>query len=65
MKSDDPCYECNKRTIGCHSKCDEYIEWAKKRREVNEKISTDRKLNALVIGHVVNSIRRNRKHRHR
>lgn len=33
-----PCRDCDKRTIGCHSKCEQYKEWAKE----NEKLRTER-----------------------
>lgn len=23
-----PCYECEKRKLGCHSNCDKYKEWS-------------------------------------
>ena len=65
MTINDPCYKCDDRVIGCHSKCKKYIEWAASRRELNEKIARERNLNALAIGHVVSTIRRNKKRSHR
>lgn len=57
-----PCYECEDRSVGCHSKCEKYKQWAEERREVNAKITKERNIDALVIGHVVGTIRRNKKH---
>jgi len=36
----NPCRNCNKRHIGCHSKCKEYIDWKAewdKRKELERK----------------------------
>lgn len=32
-----PCYNCEKRTLGCHSKCEEYKGYAQKNMDNNEK----------------------------
>lgn len=34
---DTPCYGCGKRHILCHADCNDYIEFAKKLSENNEK----------------------------
>ena len=43
------CKDCEKRHIGCHANCEEYIEEKKQRKERNEKIwekkDLDRALN--------------------
>lgn len=57
-----PCYECEDRVIGCHSNCKKYIQWAEERREVNAKIIREKNIDALITGHVVGTIRRNKKH---
>lgn len=31
------CKGCEKRYVGCHSECKEYIEWAAYKKEENEK----------------------------
>lgn len=36
--SDSPCYLCEKRTGGCHSKCQEYIRWKNAQAEENNKL---------------------------
>lgn len=33
-----PCMKCEERYYGCHSKCDKYQEFAKKKRELNAEI---------------------------
>lgn len=30
-----PCAGCGKRTIGCHSHCEEFVEWQNEKKEVN------------------------------
>lgn len=32
-----PCYQCEKREVGCHSTCKEYIEYSNERRKIYEK----------------------------
>lgn len=27
-----PCYNCNKRSVGCHATCSDYLEW----KEIHE-----------------------------
>ena len=61
----DPCYKCDDRSIGCHSQCEKYIKWAGDKRELNKIITRERNIDALVIGHVVSSIRRNKKQSNR
>jgi len=34
---DNPCYLCRKRTLGCHSKCQEYTTFAQYRQQVAAK----------------------------
>lgn len=43
MKINAPCYGCECRTVGCHSECDKYKEFAKqvaKGNEIRQKIRT-------------------------
>lgn len=35
-----PCYSCEERTAGCHSKCQQYIEW-KQEFQKRKKNDTD------------------------
>ena len=34
-----PCKDCQKRKIGCHAKCEEYLAYTKWYREQNERVS--------------------------
>ena len=34
---DSPCLDCNKREVGCHGKCQEYIDFKAKRLEESKK----------------------------
>ena len=40
-----PCYLCPDRTMGCHSKCELYIEYSKKLEKEKEEIRKEKKLN--------------------
>ena len=43
-----PCYKdgkhCDKRTMGCHSSCKEYIEWERNRQQKLEDIRKQKEL---------------------
>ena len=32
-----PCYECQRREVGCHGRCKDYKEYAKKEAEYKKK----------------------------
>lgn len=32
-----PCYQCERRTVGCHATCDDYKEFAGSKRQENER----------------------------
>ena len=34
FKKDAPCRYCEKRELGCHANCQEYLDWSKVAREV-------------------------------
>ena len=36
MKNCSPCTKCEKRHVGCHSDCPDFIEWEKKRSKLKE-----------------------------
>ena len=38
------CKGCEKRHVGCHSTCKEYISECNKRKEIREKISKQKKM---------------------
>lgn len=54
-----PCRDCEKRNIGCHSKCSLYKEWAKE----NEKLRHERyeKTRAEYLSRPGKPVRRRRK----
>jgi len=65
MSAQAPCLDCNDRELGCHSKCRLYLKFIKERAKENELIKNERNKDALTIGHIVNTVRRNQKHRNR
>ena len=53
-----PCKDCQKRTLGCHATCLEYLIWKKKKEnELNKK-----KQELDIVDTTVRSILRKRKH---
>ena len=36
MKTNAPCYGCERRNVGCHSNCKEYLNFEKMQKEENE-----------------------------
>ena len=34
--SNNPCYKCAERKVGCHGKCEKYQEWNKKREVLRQ-----------------------------
>jgi hypothetical protein len=39
-----PCYKCERRYLGCHSECPEYIEFSRERNEMLDKRHEERRL---------------------
>lgn len=37
-----PCKDCTDRHEGCHATCEKYLECAKKRKEMNEKMRREK-----------------------
>lgn len=44
------CKDCQKRHIGCHSECEDYIQECKERAEKNEKIKAERLKYCTALG---------------
>lgn len=50
-----PCKDCEDREIGCHGKCEAYMEWAKEHEALRENDRTER-----VIDFTLRKLRRKR-----
>ena len=37
-----PCYECKDRTVGCHSNCERYKEYADTNEAIKHKVRTEK-----------------------
>lgn len=61
------CKDCEKRYVGCHSTCEDYIAEKKADAERKAKMETERKLNSSQIQKVIARkdamIKRQKKHR--
>ena len=65
LKADNPCYKCSDRHIVCHASCEKYKDWAKKLENDKRKVMNERNVELDVIGHIVDTIRSNKKRNHR
>ena len=36
MKPQAPCKDCYKRYLGCHSECDDYIDYSNKQQKIRD-----------------------------
>lgn len=57
-----PCFKCEKRVIGCHSSCEDYIQYReeiKMNADVFHNFATDEKVDTVLIK---NMERRKRQH---
>lgn len=43
---DNPCYLCQRRALGCHSQCKDYIAYTQYRQTLNQAKHTDTGLQA-------------------
>lgn len=63
----DPCYECEKRYVGCHADCDDYKEWKARQQTATEAKHKDRRrqgmLNSYTMQEVAKNTRKKRKER--
>ena len=41
------CYKCEKRTVGCHVTCEDYINEQNERKEYYEKLRKERELDLI------------------
>lgn len=59
------CKNCNKRQIGCHSTCKEYIDWKTERDRVNEIARKKRQAEAEMIDAKVRACEKTRRKKKR
>ena len=50
-KIKSPCFDCEKRTVGCHSTCEEYKAYSQKNKEQNElrKVAVKKRTEAMTF----------------
>lgn len=56
-----PCKDCEKRTAGCHGRCEDYLGYREARDAVNEQAYRDGFLKGYEFDSVNRAIRRRRK----
>lgn len=64
-KIEDPCYECRKRKVRCHSKCNQYNEWKEKRKKESDNIKREREVDVMIRAHIIETVERGRKYKHK
>ncbi len=52
-----PCRDCQNRAIGCHTNCDEYVNWKKNHESILAKRFEQKKINDTLY---VNQVNRNK-----
>lgn len=55
--TDNPCWKCTEREIGCHAKCERYLSWQKEHIAENRA----RRDSEVYTGYVVDSNMRRKK----
>ena len=60
----DPCYGCEDRVIGCHSKCKRYNDWKEKMKQLKDTCDEVRKEESIIRSYVKESNIRNIKKKH-
>lgn len=53
----NPCYDCDKRYVGCHGDCKEYKDWLKE--HLKAKKEARRRMHQKNIGYLGEHFRRN------
>lgn len=52
-----PCKSCNKRAMGCHSMCVDYVEWREDHQKRLKKYRKEKSINSDVVGHQLTAMK--------
>lgn len=44
IDNDNPCKDCTKRYLHCHSECQDYIDWSKAQKKKNHEIYVSKEI---------------------
>lgn len=58
MGINNPCYECKKRNIGCHSNCGEYSKWVEEIKEKHKRIFLRKEREEIASAYQIDKARR-------
>lgn len=50
-----PCKNCNKRSLGCHATCNDYIKWSEEMQEQREQANKERRKENDLRAHIRNT----------
>ena len=56
---ENPCKDCQKRSILCHSGCKDYLDWTAEEQEKKQKIRTQKEEANSFIDYKTNALKRN------
>ena len=65
MKPQSPCYNCDERTLGCHSECDLYLTYRRALDRYNEAVRELNESSQRFDPHQIEMIEKNKKKRKR
>lgn len=60
-----PCYNCTLRQIGCHGKCQKYIDFRYRKDEEIRLRNAENEINGVVIDTVLKNVKYGYSHRRR
>lgn len=58
MANVSPCKGCERREVGCHSSCGDYVEWRKKRDEMLTKSYQDKESRRMTTKWILRNTKR-------
>lgn len=56
-----PCKDCPDREVGCHGKCEKYINYQKENSEVKKYIAKEKKKNNVLNSHQIEEVRKTKR----
>lgn len=48
-----PCYNCDRRAMGCHAKCSDYAAWSVARESEKARAAAETRAESIIIGGVL------------
>lgn len=58
---DAPCKDCTRREVGCHGKCESYVEWQKEHVEQKRQEKRLKQCGQVAAAYISDALRRMKK----